>query len=30
MTVDDLMDMYSAKKKEKFATDSIVFHRFYR
>ena len=25
MTVDDLMDMYSAKKKEKFATDSIVF-----
>lgn len=28
MTVDDLMDMYSAKKKEKFATDSIVFHRF--
>ena len=25
MTVDDLMDMYSAKKKEKVATDSIVF-----
>ena len=25
MTVDDLMDMYSEKKKEKFATDSIVF-----